>query len=186
MTRRIILNLDRENVCGWIIDVRGNTGGNVWPMMDGLLPLLVPRIGKGPYWSFERVGRTTPVVLSGGRLTREDIPERPVYETRSAKRATAPIAVLVDSQSASSGEAIAGVFKGLKDVRRFGQTTADYVTVNNPVMLPNGASIQMTVGYSVDRSGNRITGPIEPDEKSSGEAARDSAVAWLAGQPCTT
>ena len=26
--------------CGWIVDLRGNTGGNMWPMLAGLKPFL--------------------------------------------------------------------------------------------------------------------------------------------------
>lgn len=186
MSRRLLLNHDRADVCGWIVDVRGNTGGNIWPMLDGLLPLLAPRIGGGPYWSFSIDGKTTPVTMAGGRLVGEGIPERPVFETRMAKKAAAPIAVLIDSETASSAEGVAAVFKGLPNVRHFGETTADYVTVNNPVTLSDGASIQMTVGYSVDRNGRVISGPIEPDEKTTSAAAKDAAIAWLSRQPCTT
>ena len=184
MSRRIILGHDRTGVCGWIVDVRGNTGGNIWPMADGLLPLLAPRIGAGPYWSFEVDGKRSPVMLKDGRLTGEGVPERLAYETRTAKRAEAPIAILIDSRTASSGEGVASMFKGLPGVRYFGEPTADYVTVNNPVSLADGAVIQMTVGYSIDRSGRRIAGPVEPDEKTTSEGAKAAAVSWLSRQPC--
>jgi hypothetical protein len=42
----------------------------------------------------------------------------------------------------------------------------------------------MTVGYSLDRNGIRITGPVEPDERTSGEGARYAALQWLADKGC--
>lgn len=184
MTRRILLNHDRAGVCGWIVDLRGNTGGNVWPMVDGLLPLLAPRIPAGPYWSFDIDGAVTPVTMADGRMVGEGVPERPVYGLRLAGHADAPIAILIDGETASSAEVVAGVFHGLPDVRYFGATTADYVTVNNPVQLPDGASIQMTIGYTVRRDGTRQTGPFVPDEPTPGALAREAAVRWLSAREC--
>jgi C-terminal processing protease CtpA/Prc len=35
-----IATVDSDSVCGWIIDLRDNPGGNVWPMLAGIGPLL--------------------------------------------------------------------------------------------------------------------------------------------------
>ena len=37
-----IINLARSKPLGWVIDLRGNFGGNMWPMLAGLYPLMVP------------------------------------------------------------------------------------------------------------------------------------------------
>lgn len=184
ISRRILLNHDRADICGWIIDVRGNTGGNIWPMLDGLLPVLAPRVGEGTIGGFDIDGRVSPVTVNGGRLVGEGIPDRPIFETRRAGKAKAPIAILVDSKTASSGEGVAYAFKDLPQVRYFGEVSAGLVTVNNPVTLSDGASLLLTVGYSLDRAGARIMGPIQPDVKTSGEAAKEAAVAWLDEQAC--
>ena len=34
--RRILTDLTSQNPQGWIVDLRGNTGGNMWPMMTGI------------------------------------------------------------------------------------------------------------------------------------------------------
>jgi carboxyl-terminal processing protease len=34
--------MSRSGVCGWIVDLRSNTGGNMWPMIVGIGPLLEP------------------------------------------------------------------------------------------------------------------------------------------------
>jgi hypothetical protein len=36
----IIDQLHKKHPCGWIIDLRGNVGGNMWPMLAGAGPLL--------------------------------------------------------------------------------------------------------------------------------------------------
>src|SRR5690606_1433128 len=35
-----VRSLEAKGACGWIVDLRGNGGGNMWPMLDGIGPLL--------------------------------------------------------------------------------------------------------------------------------------------------
>ena len=35
-----IKQADTDNIRGWIVDLRGNTGGNMWPMLAGVGPIL--------------------------------------------------------------------------------------------------------------------------------------------------
>ncbi len=37
---RLIEGIDTLGVCGWIVDLRDNPGGNMWPMVAGLGPIL--------------------------------------------------------------------------------------------------------------------------------------------------
>ena len=54
---------DREDLAGWIVDLRGNTGGNMWPMIAGIGPIL----GEGTAGYFTSVkGRETAWGYSGG------------------------------------------------------------------------------------------------------------------------
>ena len=46
--RRILTDLSAQNPKGWIVDLRGNTGGNMWPMLTGIGPIL----GDGTVGSF--------------------------------------------------------------------------------------------------------------------------------------
>ena len=39
---------DGKGVCGWIVDLRGNPGGNMWPMLAGIGPVL----GEGRVGAF--------------------------------------------------------------------------------------------------------------------------------------
>jgi len=38
--QKVIADLDAVNPCGWIIDLRGNTSGDLWPMLAGIGPVL--------------------------------------------------------------------------------------------------------------------------------------------------
>ncbi len=56
----LIRGTDARNPCGWVLDLRENTGGNIWPMLAGLGPL----IGDGIIGGFVYPGgRKTAVVL---------------------------------------------------------------------------------------------------------------------------
>lgn len=178
-TRAILASHDAQGVCGWIIDLRGNGGGNIWPMADGLLPLM----GESPYW---RVETTTSSVVGerNGRLHQEGAPEAFPLPPLLLRRANAPVALLIDQRTKSSAEGLAIAFKGRPGVRYFGETTGDLVTINNSRQLADGATLVVTVGYSRDRTGKLWTGPIEPDEPTTSEAALGAAVQWLSQQSC--
>ncbi len=45
---RKIAEQDSKNLLGWIVDLRWNSGGNMWPMIAGIGPLL----GNGTYGYF--------------------------------------------------------------------------------------------------------------------------------------
>ena len=38
--QQAIMSADRDDLIGWIVDVRGNLGGNMWPMVAGVGPVL--------------------------------------------------------------------------------------------------------------------------------------------------
>ena len=55
--QRSIMSADKTETIGWIVDVRGNGGGNMWPMIAGVGPVL----GEGVAGYFiDPVGVETP------------------------------------------------------------------------------------------------------------------------------
>ena len=57
---------DRDGLVGWIVDLRQNGGGNMWPMLAGIGPVL----GDGTAGSFVfPEGMTTPYLAPGATLT---------------------------------------------------------------------------------------------------------------------
>ncbi|MFT2753730.1 S41 family peptidase [Clavibacter sp. Sh2088] len=142
---------------GWIVDLRGNNGGDMWPMLAALSPLL----DEGQVMSFEYTGRSVPVTVAGGAVAQDG----DVVATSGAGRVPAglPVAVLTDGMTVSSGEAAAIAFVGQEGVRSFGQPTYGFSTANEPRTLVDGAVVNLTVGVDADRTGKRYGVPVEPD-----------------------
>lgn len=168
------------STCGWIIDLRGNTGGNMYPMIAGVAALLP----DGPAMSFEsRTGEAQVVQIGGGGL---GFGAGPVLKTDVLDKVSGQhVAVLYDGLTASSGEAVATVFRGLEGVRAFGTPTAGYSSANSGIKLPDGALLVLTQGVYVDRAGvNLNEEPIQPDELTSAADAPAAAQAWLRQGSC--
>ena len=145
--------LTKETYKGVIVDLENNSGGNMYPMIGGLAAIL----SNGTLFQFEyangqKIGTTLSQILAS----------KQTEEKNSSK--TIPIAILVNGNTASSGEMTTLAFKGLPNVKIFGKPTAGYTTGNMVYSLYDGATIQLTVSRIIDRKGNRYENtPIEPD-----------------------
>jgi len=177
---------DAISRCGWIVDLRANRGGNMWPMLVGVAPLLGtdPRkkeiIGAfstgalNQIWSIQ-AGR----VLLDARAPVEL--DSPAYVLRHP---APPVAVLLGPDTASSGEMLALAFRGRPATRSFGQPTAGYSTANMPTRLPGGGMLLLTGSVSVDRNLKGDGGKLKPDVTvGDTEDATKAARSWLIEQP---
>jgi carboxyl-terminal processing protease len=168
--------------CGWVVDLRGNTGGTMYPMLSGVSALLP----AGPAMSFRsRTGDGVDVTIQddgagvGGRTT--------VVVDAVPRVSGQPVAVLQDGRTASSGEAVLTAFRGLEGVESFGADSAGYTSANSVRRLYDGAQIVLTQSTYVDRDGVDLAEePIVPDHPVAPEDAPDAARAWLAEQGCGT
>jgi C-terminal processing protease CtpA/Prc len=151
--------------CGWIVDIRANGGGNMWPMLAGIGPLLgdtlVGSFGgvDSPERWYYKAGVSGILTASGtlDTVTRITIPA-----VESLDRAV-PIAVLIDAGTGSSGEAVAIAFIGRPNTRTFGSRTAGFATVNRGLRLSDGANMVVTTGYNADRRGRVYGEQLVPD-----------------------
>ncbi|MDH4118768.1 MAG: S41 family peptidase [Acidimicrobiia bacterium] len=168
------------DACGWILDLRGDSGGNVFAMLVALGPLL----GPGPALSYQhRDGSVdfydiTPV----GDLAAQDgtvLAEAPTTVERFSS--DLPIAVLHGSSTASAGEGIVMATRGRHNVRSFGQPTAGLPTGNTLFEFSDGSAVNLTVAIGIDAAGEPHEGPIPPDVTT--DNADADAVAWLLAQP---
>lgn len=161
--QHLIGKLDRSHPQGWIIDLRGNDGGNMWPMLAGLGPLL----GEGVCGAFHNAGGTKMSwFYRGGKVGyegSEDWSYPKVADTPYQMQGNPKIAVLIDSETASSGEATAIAFRGRRHTRFFGERTLGASTNNTNFLLPDGANMILTVGVLVDRDGNEYEEGLAPD-----------------------
>ena len=166
-----------QSSCGWVIDLRQNGGGNMWPMLNGLQPFLgneglgsfVSAEGSGPLWKAgDAVGVTAAPSLS--------------------HLFSAAVAVLTGPRTASSGEAVTISFRGRPNTRSFGLPTAGLSTANDDYALPDGSTILLTVAIEADRTGKRYGEKIAPDEvieasQNTPDPQVAAAVRWLRAQP---
>lgn len=149
-----------QDVNGWVVDLRDNSGGTMWPMLAGLFPLL-GEVSPGAF--VDREGKVFPWKIRGAR---------------ECDLSQAPVAVLIGPRTASSGEMTAIAFIDRPNTRIFGQASAGLATGNSPIPLPDGARVVLTTTRVQDRSGH-VLEQVKPDETADGEGAVEAATRWL-------
>lgn len=152
--------------CAAVVDLRGNDGGDMGPMYAGLSPLLP----DGTALSFVSRMGTSDVVIDGNSVTGGGTPT-----TTSGGKLSVPVAVLTDADTASSAEATLLAFRGLDNVRTFGEPTAGYASANVVLDYPDGRSLMLTTAKDKARTGEEFAeDPIAPD------ASESELDGWLA------
>lgn len=151
--QKMIQSVDAKGVSKWVVDLRENTGGNMWPMIQGLGPLL----GQDCLGFFidpqgEKIG---------WHYINRRQKNRAQYELKNPIQG---IAVLIGPKTASSGEAIAISFIGNSDTRTFGQKSSGYTTCNSLYTFKDGSGLLLATGYFADRNENIYYDGITPDE----------------------
>ena len=184
--QRRVRDADSSPRCGWIVDLRNNSGGNMWPMLLGVEPLLrIPGAGIQVVGMLRGVGPNVPWESHDGTLM---VKGRPMLGFGQAgyrlREPGVPVAVLLGERTASSGEATALAFRGRPDSRSFGAPTAGFATSNSSIRLPDGTLFLLTDTLMADRNGVGDGGPIVPDQVTEGDAATLAAAGrWLLSQP---
>lgn len=141
----------QHQLTGWVIDLRHNIGGNMYPMLEGVQPLL----GEGTYGYF--------IYREGERALHSQGAKEPVPQSAATASTSLRVAVLLDSLTASSGEMVAIAFKGRPNTQFFGQPSAGYTTSNRRFELANGAYLMLATGYMADRNRHAYLSGITPD-----------------------
>ena len=187
---------EATGACRWIVDLRANGGGNMWPMLAGIGPLLGDTIVGGSVsprgranWKYKDGAAS--LVHEDGRVETFVKATAPV----SLRNPMPPVAVLIDSATGSSGEVMAVALSARPNTRFFGQATAGVSTTNQGFRLPDGANMVITVGAYVDRAGKSYGRPVEPDvavrspltgpTMLRGDPIVAAAQQWLGTRPCS-
>lgn len=166
--------LDKMNPRGWIVDLRMNQGGNMWPMLDGLAPL----IGEGRVAALDmpQFGRRVDTwIVSGKSYSGTPWFAGLGSEPLVLKKSAAPVAVLTGPDTASSGEGVLVAFKGRPHARQFGQPTFGVPTSPDGYALGHGVVLFVTIARQMDRLGRTYDGPIPPDEVIKGSGRGDAS-----------
>ncbi len=160
----LVVDLQGQKPDGWIIDLRGNLGGNMWPMLAGIGPV----VGEGDLGSFQSPGGNNEswyyrAGKAGSRSRGEDSVGAQVTKPPFHLPQLPWVAVLLDRSTASSGEAIAISFAGRPRSRSFGEHTMGFATANDENPLSDGATLYLCSSVEADRTGKRYEDGIDPD-----------------------
>lgn len=135
--------LEKENVKGLILDLRGNPGGNLYSVVE-IADMLLDK-GKILYTE-DKKGR------------------QEVYNSGDGTIIDVPMVVLVDGNSASASEVLSGALKDHGKATLVGTTTFGKGIVQTIRTLKDGSAIKLTISAYYTPAGTNIHGTgIEPD-----------------------
>lgn len=162
---------NRDKIKGVVLDLRGNTGGDMGPMATAVSSLLPD--GELMYYHYRSYD--VPVTLKDGVISNAGTGGKSLYPDEKLK---VPVAILTDGMTASSGEALTLCFRGLENVKTFGTPTAGYTSVNMLYSLYDGAQMYLTVAFDKARTGEIFKETsIEPDVAT--DSPLEAALEWL-------
>ena len=154
-----------EDIEGVIIDLRGNGGGDMYPMISSVHRF----IPDGNILRFRSRKRTMWITLEY------------VLNVTGIKKLTpigCPVAILTDEGTGSSAEALLICFRGVENTRVFGSPTAGYASSNRPYKMADGSMLVLTEGCDVARTGEEFCDdPIEPDVNT--ETPMEDSLIWF-------
>jgi carboxyl-terminal processing protease len=152
---------DRDGLLGWIVDLRGNSGGNMYPMLAGVGAIL----GEGVHGYFvDADGVEVPFSYRAGVSFYDNVPLHELSSVYRLRQPPARIAVLTDGWVASSGEAMAVAFRGRAQTRSFGTPTCGLSTGTSTWFLSDTSRLIITSAIMVDRTRRAYGDVIVPDE----------------------
>jgi len=184
----IATDLEAQNPSGWIVDLRGNLGGNMYPMIAGIGFVL----GEGRLGDFIAPGSQSGWFyrkgVAGTVQDSREFPQAQVTGSPLALKELPPVAVLLDGGTVSAGEAVAISFIGRPHTRSFGAHTFGLSTGNKAYPLSDGATLILCEVVEADRNHRVYPDGIEPDvvlpeppvfPDAKEDAAVQVAVQWL-------
>lgn len=160
---------------GWIIDLRDNFGGNMWPMMaavgsflnTGTQGYFIDADNKAVEWRFENgKAYSDTIILAENKC---------IINLFGKNR----IAVLINNKTASSGEAMAVLFKGYNNVKIFGVSTFGVSTGCESFTLSDGSRINLATSIFADKNKRKYGTSIAPDFPCSEKEILNTAINWL-------
>ncbi|HVU54065.1 MAG TPA: S41 family peptidase [Puia sp.] len=182
--QEMIARLDGKGVSRWIIDLRKNTGGNCWPMLAGIGPLL----GDGVCGYFVNGDERIPITYRNGAACQgKHVLCRVSKEGYRMQQEPRSIVVLTGRRTVSAGEIVALAFSGREKAHLLGEPTAGYTTANATYSLSDHSMLVLTVCREADHTGKICEGSILPDKiirsvamgPAEDDPVKSAAIDWL-------
>ncbi len=172
-----------NGVKSWIVDLRYNGGGNMFPMVEGLTTIIGDAIVGGTAGVTDE--ESSVWSIQNGHFYYDE--QTVALENKCSTSETPKIAVLTSIYTASSGEALAVILKNRPKTRFFGNKTLGKVTSTNWAPIDDKTVVSISVSYYKDRDGNLYDKFVDVDEEipfnPKGEMNTDEAikraVEWL-------
>lgn len=168
---------DKADIKGWVIDLRGNTGGNMWPMIAGIGPIL----GNGTVGYFiDSDNQKNTIGYKDGASLYDDDAVVAVSFPYTLVSPDSKVAVLVDHATTNAAEAVAIAFIGKSNSRSFGPLTCGRAGGNQTFTLSDNSVLYLKVSYMADRNETERRGELTPDELiTDPEMIFAKAVEWI-------
>jgi carboxyl-terminal processing protease len=148
----------------------------MWPMLAGIGPIL----GEGIVGYFVDLDsrQTSWRYMNGSSFVNGS----PITQLENPYELIIPnpkVAVLLDKEVGSSGEAIAISFIGRDNTKSFGTATCGQSTANTGYKLSDNSTLYLAVAYMADRNLNLYGDQIIPDEEANAQNIIQKAVDWI-------
>lgn len=171
---------------GWIIDLTGNGGGNMYPMLAALSSFFRDTPLGGFYCNaHNETVRQQILIFDGQAFVLNGEPIASYQKRVTLYHNKLPLVVLVGPKTASSGEFVALAFQRQGHII-MGQPTAGLATGNAPVELPDHLGCYMlTVCYYLDKDNQPLRSQrISPNVVVEGDRniLEEQAQAFLEGR----
>ena len=160
--QKLMRNMDKAPVCGWMIDLRRTQGGDIWSYIAAVGPIL----GEGDLGGFEYLDGTREAwtyrdgeVFWNNEYRYESDIDGSMYNPKQAT----PVALLISPATQAAGELLLIAFQGRADVRSFGEPTRGLPTLVTHTALSDGSVLSVSGANSFDRNGNVYSSSITPD-----------------------
>jgi C-terminal processing protease CtpA/Prc len=158
-----IKSFDQNELKGWIIDLRNNSGGNMWPMLISLTPFYP----NGTIGYFIGDKRETTWSKSNGQIWFNESSQTikyfkdPVYY--KLKNNSVKVVVLIGPRTSSSGEAVAISTKSIKTAKLLGSHSSGFSTANASIKITDDEYLILTSSVDADCNKVEYWNGIDPD-----------------------
>ncbi len=189
--QKLMKSVDKSPVCGWMIDLRRNWGGDIWSYIAAVGPIL----GEGDLGGFQYLdGNREPWTYRDGKVlwNKEYRNESEIDGSIYTPNRVTPVALLISPGTQAAAELLLVAFQGRRDVRSFGEPTRGLPTLVTHTDLSDGSTLFVSGANSYDRNGKLYSSSIAPDVPVSTNWSKfdtpqdnviTTAMDWLQSQP---
>jgi len=157
-----INSINSKKVKGWIVDLRVNTGGNMYPIMLGLKEFIGNDLVFGGFINSKNEITGNWEIRKNQLLIDNNLLERKSELTIKPK-IDIPIVILISRYTASAGEMLLISLIGRPNTYIVGEPTANYTTAVQGFVINENAAINLSTDYVFDRNNKKYTQSIIPD-----------------------